>query len=89
MNRDFTIYEFNQLSRFSKYGLLDMEGIFLEVNRFEEHYQIALFQLFDFYVEVWIDTIDNKLYKACAFKSYKRLDRFLKEIDITTVRRLL
>lgn len=83
MNQNFTARQFNNLSRFHKFALLEDPGVFLELNRIEGNYQIALFQLHNFYVELWLDMVNDKLEKAVAFSSYKRLDLFINEIDIS------
>ena len=89
MKQAITFYRFNKLSKREKYGLLEEHGTYLEVNRLSKAHTIALFQLFGYYVEVWLNQKSNGLEKATAFTSYKKLDKYLKKVDITDIYTLL
>ena len=85
MDENFTLSQFNRLSTSEKYGLLEDHGIYLDTYRLEGPYKVALFALSAFYCEVWLNVKTDQLYKAEAFSSYKKLDPFLQEIDITSI----
>lgn len=80
-----TFHQFNTLSNNEKYELVDSHGECLNVSRMSGIYQVALFSLFGFYVEVWFNRPEDKLLKASAFKSYKKLDPYLKEISLKAI----
>jgi hypothetical protein len=84
-----TISQFNQLSKFEKYGMLEGYGTYLEISRIEDKCQVALFYLFNFYVEVWLDLQSDQLLNATAFRSITRLDPYLNKIDLSAIRELL
>jgi hypothetical protein len=87
--RQYTLREFNHLSLRQKYDLLEDYGIFLEVSYLSGSCQIALFSLFDYYVQVELDCSNERLKSCTAFTSYKKLDPFLKEIDLRAINHLL
>jgi hypothetical protein len=63
--------------------LIEDHGTYLETSYLHAEIQVALFELFGFYVEVWLDRSKDRLIKATAFTSYKELDLFIKVIDLT------
>jgi hypothetical protein len=85
----FVIYEFNRLSIGERFRWIVEEGIFLGVNRYVKDYRIALFSLYGYYVEVYIHTKTGTLGKVHPFFSYKKLDAFLQEVNISEVTELL
>ena len=89
MYDSFTQHQFNKLSKAEKYKILQDHGTYLEVYYLSGKHRVALFALSTFYVEVWVDQVADKLTNAIAFSSYKKLDRFVKEIDITSIYALL
>lgn len=85
----FVIYQFNQLSIGERFRWIVEDGIYLGVNRFVKGYRIALFSLYGYYVEVYINTKTGTIGKVRPFFSYKKLDAFLPEVDISEVTELL
>jgi hypothetical protein len=81
--------EFNRLSTCEQFALLEDEGIYLSVSRVQTIYKIALFSLYGYYVEVWLNRKTDKLVKAFAFSSYSRLDPFLEGINLTSLYSLI
>jgi hypothetical protein len=78
-----TLYEFNQLPKYQQYDLLENYGAYLDIYRINGCVKIALFQLFDFYVEVYLDQVKDKIVKANPFAgNAAKLDLYLKDIDI-------
>jgi len=72
------------LDRDEKTELLENFGCFLEVCRFEGEYKIALFELYGFYAEVWLNAAQD-IVKIDGFGSYSRLDGYLPHIDISAL----
>jgi 16S rRNA U1498 N3-methylase RsmE len=91
MNETFTLNQFNRLSNAQKYALIEDHGVYLEVARLEAGQKVCLFSMFDnrFYVEVFYDQKKDRLLKASAFSSYKKLDLYLSEINIQALYHLL
>jgi hypothetical protein len=85
----FVIYEFNRLSIGERFRWIVEEGIFLGVNRYVTGYRIALFSLYGYYVEVYIQTKTGTIGKVRPFFSYKKLDAFLHEVNISELTDLL
>jgi hypothetical protein len=77
-----TAQRFNRLTNPEKYGTLEDNGIYLDCYRIEGPFKIALFSMHSFYVEVYLNQGTDRLVKALAFNSYKRLDPFLENINI-------
>jgi hypothetical protein len=65
-----------------KYEVIEDHGIYSELCYQEDQYQVALFLLSDFYVEVRLDTRTDKLKSALAFDNSEMLDIYLKDISI-------
>jgi hypothetical protein len=85
----FVIYQFNQLSIGERFRWIVEEGIYLGVNRYVKGYRIALFSLYGYYVEVYIHSKTGTIGKVRPFFSYKKLDAFLPEVNISEVTELL
>ena len=80
-----TLQHFNRLSNGQKYSVLEEKAIYLDIVIINGEFQVALFALDNYYVEVWLHRKSDQLKKAIAFKSYAKLDPFVKEIDITPI----
>lgn len=80
-----SLQSFNSFSEIDKYAFLEDNGIYLDTYRIDGPYKIALFALPRFYCEVWMNQKEDRLYKAVAFSSYKKLDPFLEKVDISPV----
>jgi hypothetical protein len=89
MHTTIALTEFNSISNQSKYAVLEDLGTYLGVYKMQGNYKIALFELHDYYVEVWLDLITDKLYRAVAFAEYEKLDPFIAGIDLTGIYALL
>jgi len=77
-----TIQEFNALPLADRWELLDSEGIYLELNRLTAAHTVALFHIYGFYAEVWLHNLQDRLTKAYAFDSSRKLDPYLALIDL-------
>ncbi len=89
MQKNFTVEQFNRLLEPQKYDLLENYGTYLDTYRHVDGYKVALFAIFQYYCEVWLSEKTDTLYKATAFKSYKKLDTYLDKIDLSVVYALL
>lgn len=85
----FVIYQFNRLNITERFRWIVEEGVYLGVNRYVKGYRIALFSLYGYYVEVYIHTNTGTIGKVRPFFSYKKLDAFLPEVDISAITELL
>lgn len=85
----FVIYQFNQLSIGERFRWLVEDGVYLGVNRYVRGYRVALFSLYGYYVEVYINTRNGLPGKVKPFFSYKKLDAFLPEVNISAITDLL
>lgn len=77
-----SLSQFNHMATAEKYRWLEHYGIYLQVSRIDGACKVALFSMFDFYVEVWLDIKTDKLVRPSGFINYKKLDPYLQQIDI-------
>ena len=89
MNSSISAQQFNHLSESQQYDLLEKRGVYLQVYQRVGPVKMALFALFSFYVEVHLHQVHDTLLKATAFSDYKKLDPYVKELDITDIYVLL
>ncbi len=81
-----TLYEFNVLNEDEKTALLWSEGLFVTD---KPGSSILLYQLYDFYVEVFYEGKENKIQRLRSFSSLDQLDAYLNIVDISSVTDLL
>lgn len=60
-------------------------GSYLEVDRLSNGCKLALFALYGFYVEVWLNEHTDTIIKLNGFTSLTRLDLYLNQVDISAV----
>ena len=89
MNSFITAEQFNRLQEAQQYDLLEKQGTYLQVYQRVGPVKMALFALYSFYVEVHLHQVHDTLLKATAFSDYKKLDPYVKELDITDIYVLL
>lgn len=89
MQEVYSLRTFNKLGMLDQYGLLRLYGVHLGLKIIKEGYHISLFSLYNYYVEVWSTQTEGKLVRLQAFGSYKKLDPFLKTLDLTLIYCLL
>ena len=85
----FVLYQFNQLSTPERFRCLIDDGVYLGVDRYVKGYRVALFSLHGYYVEVYVNKKTGTLNKMVPFFSYKKLDAYTAEVDITELTNLL
>ncbi len=73
--------EFKRLKLQHKYNLLKKEGTHL-ASRIYSTYNIHLFQLENFYVEVWYKIALNQIYWIEVLQNESALDQYLQKIDV-------
>jgi len=77
-----TPYQFNNLSNLRKVLLLYDNATFVD-ERTERGYLLMLFQLSNFYVEIWIDQEKMEFYKSLCFGCTKHLLPYLDKVDLS------
>ena len=76
-----TLYEFNALDRMEQAESI-WDGVFLGDRKDSEH-RILLYQIDDFYVEVFYHIQYNTIRRFRSFSSTDQLDPYLNQIDLT------
>ncbi len=76
-----TLYEFNALNEDQQVETLWEWGEYL-MRRAEGRYQLVLYQLHSFYVEVWYQVKDNEISRVRSFSSPDALEPYLKMIEL-------
>ena len=79
--------EFRQLKKEQQIETIKRKAVFLFVRQ-QSHMDVILYQLENFYVEVFFDATDNGTEIAC-FDDTDLLDIYLKDINISAVEQLL
>ena len=77
-----TLYEFNALSEDEKAAVLWSKGDFV-TERKENNFNILLYQVQSFYVEVFYSGNENKISRLRSFSSTEQLEPYLNNIDIS------
>src|SRR5688572_16315516 len=81
---DMTLPEFNKLSTEEQQKAVLMQGFFL-AERKDPPLRMMLYDMGNFYVEVFFLSRYNKVAWFNGFKSTKKLEPYLQKIDITSV----
>jgi hypothetical protein len=81
------IYDFKALTKTEKAKAV-WKGKLL-ANREEDNYNILLFNLGDFYVEVFYNANENKIVKFKSFTTFSQLEPYLEKISISEIQELL
>jgi hypothetical protein len=76
-----TLYEFNALDEMEQAESI-WDGVFLGDRKDSEH-RILLYQIDDFYVEVFYHIEYNTIRRFRSFSSTNQLDPYLNQIDLT------
>ena len=77
-----TLSAFNLLTNEEKFKILETKAVYLSLYRLTGTFKIALFQMNGYYIEVWLNTSNNDLFKAVAFDDYGLLDSYIEKVDI-------
>ena len=81
------IYDFVALTKSEKARAV-WKGKLL-ANREEDVFNILLFNLGDFYVEVFYNSNENKIIKFKSFTAFSQLEPYLNKISISEIQELL
>jgi hypothetical protein len=76
------IYDFLILDLTERADLLQKEGVFLMKSRLDD-FSFSLYSFKNIYVEIVINDSENQITQVVPFKSGWRLDKYLREIDIS------
>jgi hypothetical protein len=79
-----TAQEFNRLEYSDKVEVLWSGGVHL-ASRESIFFDILLYQVHGFYIEVVYNRVDRKIVKMRTFSSTKLLEPYLAEVDISAV----
>jgi len=66
MSDKVSFYEFSQLPQEEQYELAFTKGEFIDVSE-KDNVRFALYKLYDFYVEVVYDFVNNKIVNLTSF----------------------
>lgn len=80
---DFLLNQFEVLDHQSKLAHLTSHGINLDLRKLTGNGYAALYQLYDFYVEVWYNEQDV-ITQLLPFNGYEQLDVYVQQIKINT-----
>ncbi|MEO6329425.1 MAG: hypothetical protein ABIO55_10845 [Ginsengibacter sp.] len=84
MVNEITLYEFNALTKKEKAEVLCEYAVFL-LERPDPLFRIALYQVYNFYVEVKYDISKNAIAEFQLFTTTKLLAPYLHQIDISSL----
>jgi hypothetical protein len=77
--------QFNSLDHADRIQILEDFGTYLELSRQSEGCKVALFDLYGFYVEVYLDQQEDRIIKLHGFGNTNRLEKYLRQIDISSM----
>lgn len=77
-----TLRQYSALDEMLKAFVLQVHGVYLEVDRMAEGRRVSLFSLFDFYVEVWYNEKETVVQYLVPFSTKQKLDPYLKQIEL-------
>lgn len=75
------LYEYMMLDENEQWNELWQNGTFL-THRFEPKKKFSLYALYDFFVEVHLDSITHKIVGKVHFKTGATLDKYASSIDV-------
>ena len=79
-----TLYEFNGFSTTQRQALVEKQGIFLASCQ-NRGCRRSLYDMGDFFAEVWCQVKYNQLNLVTGFKSYARLEPYLEWVDLSDI----
>ena len=82
------IREFKYQEKINKKKLLASRGVFLS-KREDGVFSIFLFQMVNFYVEMFYDNEEEEIGYIRAFQSVNELNPYLEQIDISEIQQVL
>ena len=78
------LYEYMMLDDTEQWNKLWQNGTFL-THRFEQNKKFTLYALYDFFVEVHLDPITDRIVGKGHFKTGETLDKYSGNIDINKI----
>ena len=85
----YSFHQFKTLSGEIQVNELSLYGIGLDLACAVNGAEAALFAYNDFYVELVVETFTDDILALRCFRSTRKLDRYLKQIDISEINPLL
>ena len=80
-----TFQEYRFLNEDLQTQILSFDGIYLDLNRTSRQYNVELYALYDFYVEIFFDRLMEEPLYLKPFKGTRFLEPYLERIDIAEV----
>ena len=77
--------EYRSLPQNYQAEILWTDGVYLELMRYTKGLNIELYALYNFYVEVYFDSLTEEPLFLKAFKQAKKLDPYLSQINIENI----
>jgi hypothetical protein len=77
--------EFKNLTEASQLQTLWVDGVYVDLVRYSKTFRINLYVLYDFYVEIFFDQVNDEPLYIKAFKDINKLNPYLKQIDIESL----
>lgn len=81
--------QFKQLSPDLQSNYLITEGVNLDLKLTKRNIEVALFAVHDFYAEVYFQHKTSEILRITCFRSLKKLNPYLSQIDIDDITILL
>lgn len=75
------LYKYHQLNEIEQMGMLYCDGIYLGKRR-QKNLPVVVYQLFDFYVEIYYRTYRKYIKQIKYFHSLEQLNPYLDQIDL-------
>jgi hypothetical protein len=82
-----TLYEFIALGETEK-AILMREGVFI-IDRKDGEFNVELYNLGEFFVEIFYNTNENKVTSLKPFKTKRFLEPYLHEVSLSEIEMLL
>jgi hypothetical protein len=80
--------QFKSLPVESQVDQLSLHAISLDLSIEKKGVEVVLFSLNDFYVELHLDRFTDRILKISPFRSLKKLDSYLPQVDINEINNL-
>lgn len=84
-----TFRQFKKLSADLQSNYLITEGVNLDLKLSKKNIEVALFAIHDFYVEVYFQHKTSEILRIQSFRTLKKLEPYLSQIDIDDITILL
>jgi len=84
-----SIHEFKTLTLEEQVDQLNLYAVSLDIYNIRKGSEVVLFALNDFYVELYVEPLSDEIRKITCFKSTRKLQSYLHQVDIEEITDLL